>query len=54
MLAANTKFPHLNLPTAAADWQLVHTNVEVEGTAAGQCGHSLRSMTIRHVSVDGL
>lgn len=49
MLAANSKFVGLNLSTVAAEWQLVHTNVEVEGTALGRCGHSLRDMSIRHV-----
>ena len=47
MLAANAKFVGLNLSTVAAEWELVHTNVEVEGTGEGQCGHSLRHMTIR-------
>jgi hypothetical protein len=54
MLAANSKFPELNLSSAASEWQLVHTNVEVEGTALGQCGHSLRDMSIRLISVDAL
>jgi hypothetical protein len=49
MVAANSRFAGLNLSTVAAEWQLVHTNVEVEGTTLGQCGHSLRDMTIREV-----
>ncbi len=49
MMAANSKFAGLNLSTVAAEWQLVHTNVEVEGTALGRCGHSLRLMNISRV-----
>lgn len=53
MLAANSKFPSLNLSTVAAEWLLVHTNVEVEATEAAQCGHALRDMSIRHITYHG-
>jgi len=49
MVAANSKFKSLNLSTVAAEWLLVHTNVEVEGTGAAACGHCMRDMTIRQV-----
>ena len=52
MLAVNSKFAGLNLSTVAAEWQLVHTNVEVEGTDMGECGHSLRDMVIRQIFDD--
>lgn len=45
MAAANEKF-NLTLSTNPADWRLVHTNVEVEGTAGGVAAHSLREMVI--------
>jgi hypothetical protein len=45
MAAANAKF-NLTLSTDPADWRLVHTNVEVEGTAGGTAAHSLREMII--------
>jgi hypothetical protein len=49
MVAANSKFSDLNLSTVAAEWQLVHTNVEVEGAALSACGHSLQDLSIRQV-----
>jgi hypothetical protein len=52
MVAANSKFKGLNLSTVASEWQLVHTNVEVEGTGLAACGHCMRDMTIRQV-LDG-
>lgn len=45
MAAANAKF-NLTLDTDPAAWRLVHTNVEVEGTAGGTAAHSLRAMVI--------
>ena len=47
--AANSKF-NLHLHTDAADWALVHFNVELEGTANVSAGHSLHSLTITALS----
>lgn len=48
ILAVNAKF-NLTLDSNASVWKLVHTNVEVEGTAGGTAGHSLRNMVISSV-----
>jgi len=45
MSAANAKF-NLSLGTDPADWKLVHTNIEAEGTAGGRMAHSLKNMQI--------
>ena len=45
VLATNAKF-NTTLSDDAADWRLVHTNVEVEGTAGGTAAHALRAMVI--------
>ena len=45
MAAASTKF-NTSLGSNAADWLLVHTNVEAEGTGSGRMGHSVRTMRI--------
>ena len=42
---ANAAF-NLSLGADPADWLLVHTNVELEGTSAVTAGHSLRGLTI--------
>jgi hypothetical protein len=43
--AANAKF-NLSLGADAADWLLVHTNVELECTSGAKGGHSLRAAAI--------
>ena len=45
MTAANSKY-NLTLSEDPAEWYLVHTNVELEGTSGGAAGHSLRNMII--------
>jgi hypothetical protein len=45
VLAANAKF-NLTLHSDAAQWALVHFNVELEGTAGVSAGHSLHSLSI--------
>lgn len=45
MAAASAKF-NTSLGSDAADWLLVHTNVEAEGTGSGRMGHSVRTMRI--------
>ena len=43
--SANTKF-NLTMGTDPSRWQLVHTNVELEGTGQGRAAHALQNMTI--------
>ena len=45
VVAANAKY-NLTLGTDAADWLLVHFNVELEGTPGGRAAHSLRGLEI--------
>ena len=45
MNAANAKF-NISLGTDPAEWNLVHTNVELEGTPNVRGAHSLANMTI--------
>lgn len=49
MQAANEKY-NVTLGTDPADWLLVHTNVELEGTANVRGAHSLANMTITLVA----
>ena len=45
MAAANKQF-NISLGTDPAEWNLVHTNVELEGTPNVRGAHSLANMTI--------